>query len=186
MWPLMLYEITTTTVEMLERTISKHLRRWFGVPPSFTSIGLYGRSNQLQRPISSLLEKFKVTKARMVVTRKQSKDQSIRRAGIETCTSRKWSAPHAVGRAESQLKFKDIIGTTAIGQQGLGNTTPIRWSSASTAQKREIIQAETSRREIKAGKQMLFHWLASARGKNGQQRAVSCHGTTFGASNHYG
>ena len=66
MWPLMLYEITTTTVEMLERTISKH-QRWLGVPPCFTSIRLYGKTNQLQLPISSLSEEFKVAKARMVV-----------------------------------------------------------------------------------------------------------------------
>ncbi len=56
MWPLMLYEIPTSSVECLERTISRHLRRWLGVPPSFTSIGLYGRSNQLQLPLSSLVE----------------------------------------------------------------------------------------------------------------------------------
>ena len=47
MWPLMLYEITTTTVEMLEKTISKHLRRLLGVPPSYSSIDLYWKTTQL-------------------------------------------------------------------------------------------------------------------------------------------
>ena len=41
-WPLMLYEIVTSTVEGFERVINRYLRRWLGVPPSFTSIGLYG------------------------------------------------------------------------------------------------------------------------------------------------
>ena len=89
-------------------------------------------------------------------------------------------------RAESQLELKDIIGTTAIGGQGLGYTKSIRWSSASTAQKHEMIQAEIWQEEEKTGKQMLFPWPARARGQNGQQRAESCHGTTFGATNHFG
>ena len=35
-WPLTLYEIPTTAVEVLERSVSKHLMRLIGVPPSFT------------------------------------------------------------------------------------------------------------------------------------------------------
>jgi len=77
MCPLMLYEVTTSAVECLERMISRHLRRWLGVPPSFTSIGLYGRTNQLQLPLSSLVEEFKVAKTRLAMTLKQSQDSSI-------------------------------------------------------------------------------------------------------------
>ena len=83
MWPLMLYEVPTSTVESLEHLISRHLRRWLGVPPSFSSVGLYGKSNQLQLPISSLVEEFKASKARLVVTLKQSQDSKVRNAGIE-------------------------------------------------------------------------------------------------------
>lgn len=43
-WPLMLYEVPSTTVEALERITSRHLRKWLGVPPSFSSIGLYGKN----------------------------------------------------------------------------------------------------------------------------------------------
>ena len=60
MWPLMLYEIAVSTVEGFERTINRYLRRWLGVPPSFTSIGLNGRTNQLQLPISSVVEEYKL------------------------------------------------------------------------------------------------------------------------------
>ena len=103
MWPLMLYEIAMTAVESLEKTINRHLRRWLGVPPSFTSIGLYGRTNQLQLPLSSLVEEFKVAKTRLVVTLKQSQDSSIRNAGIEIRTGRKWSASQAVEQVEKRL-----------------------------------------------------------------------------------
>lgn len=142
MWPLMLYEIPTTTVEGLERVISKQLRRWLGVPPSFSSVGLYGTSNQLQLPISSLVEEFKVAKTRFVVTLKQSKDSKIRNAGIEIRTGRKWSASQAVAQAESQLKLKDVMGTTQVGRQGLGITKRKQWSTANDQEKRSMIQEE--------------------------------------------
>jgi len=43
-WPLTFYEVTTTPVEALEKKINKSLRRWLGVPPSFTNDGLYSTS----------------------------------------------------------------------------------------------------------------------------------------------
>ena len=76
-WPLTLYDIPTTAVEVLERTVSKHLRRWLGVPPSFTNIGLYGNTTKLQLPLSSVLEEFKVSKTRLVVTLRDSRDQYV-------------------------------------------------------------------------------------------------------------
>ena len=39
-WPMMLYGIPSTAVESLERFTSRLLRKWLGIPPSFTSIGL--------------------------------------------------------------------------------------------------------------------------------------------------
>ena len=48
--------------------------------------------------------------------------------------SEKWSASHAVKRAESQLQLKDIIVTTAIGHQGLNTTRPNRLSRVSEAE----------------------------------------------------
>ena len=49
-------EIPSSTVEaLLERITSQHLRKWLGVPPSFTSIGLSGKTNKLQLPLSSLV-----------------------------------------------------------------------------------------------------------------------------------
>ena len=56
----MLYEVAITTVEALERTTNRHLRKWLGVPPSFTRIGLYGKTNKLQLPLSTLVEEFKI------------------------------------------------------------------------------------------------------------------------------
>ncbi|XP_052223903.1 uncharacterized protein LOC127839559 [Dreissena polymorpha] len=142
MWPLMLYEIATTTVERIERVIKRHLRRWLGVPPSYTSIGLYGRTNQLQLPMTSLVKEFKVAKGRLVVTLKESSADMIWKASIETRTGRKWSARQAVAQAESRLRHIDIVGTTAIGRQCLDSTKPQRWSTAGKKERSQMVQHE--------------------------------------------
>ena len=111
----MLYEITLTTVEKLERTINRHLRKWLGVPPSFTTVGLYSRTAKLQLPFTSLVEEFKVSKSRLVMTLKECRDYKVR-------TGRKWSASKTVSEAERRLRHKDIVGTVAVGRQGFGTS----------------------------------------------------------------
>ena len=95
-WPMMLYEVPCSTIEALERVTSRHLRKWLGIPPSFSSVGLYGKSNQLQLPLSSLVEEFKTAKTRLILTLRDSPDEQIRDAGIVTRTGRKWSATDTV------------------------------------------------------------------------------------------
>ena len=168
MWPLMLYEIATTTVEGFERVINRHLRRWLGVPPSFTSIGLYGRTNQLQLPMTSLVEEFKVAKGRLVVTLKESSDDMIWKAGIETRTGRKWSASQAVAQAESRLRHKDIVGTTYIGrhvwavQNHNAGALPVRKKEAKWSSMRSGFQKRKTGAPEQSG------WEGSAHGHNGR------------------
>ncbi len=64
----LVYEVLLSTVEEMERKFNKHLRRWLGIPPSFTSLGFYIRSGQLQLPLSSVVEEFKVAKCRLALT----------------------------------------------------------------------------------------------------------------------
>ncbi|XP_052223957.1 uncharacterized protein LOC127839609 [Dreissena polymorpha] len=149
-WPLMLYEVPSTTVEALERITSRHLRKWLGVPPSFTSIGLYGKSNKLQLPLSSLVEEFKTAKARLVLTLRDSPDEFIREAGIQTRTSRKWSATESVSKAENTLKHKDIVGVTAVGREGIGARNVVLWSRSDQKERRAMIQSEVKRAEENA------------------------------------
>jgi hypothetical protein len=49
--PLMINEIPISLVEKLEQLVSKHLRRWLGLPPLLTSLGLYSQSSKLQSTI---------------------------------------------------------------------------------------------------------------------------------------
>ena len=118
MWLLLIYE-----VEGLEMTVNSFIRRWLGVPPSFTSIGLYSKTSQLQLPLLSVIEKFKVAKCRLVMTLIDSADQKIRDAGVQTMSGRKWSAATAVGQTESMLELRDIIGNTCRGREGIGVDT---------------------------------------------------------------
>jgi hypothetical protein len=147
-WPMMLYDIPSTTVEALERLTSRHIRKWLGIPPSFTSIGLYGRSNKLQLPLSSLVEEFKTAKTRLVLTIKDSPDELIREAGIVTRTGRKWLASECASQAESSLRHKDIVGITAVGRQGIGaNKKTVLWSRSDQKERRAMIQSEVRRVE---------------------------------------
>ena len=89
-----------------------------------------------------LVEEFKVANGRLVVTLKESSDDLIWKAGIETRTGRKWSASQTVAQAESRLRHKDIVGTTAIGRQGLGSSKPQRWSTAGKKERSQMVQYE--------------------------------------------
>ena len=71
-----------------------------------------------------------VSKTRLVVTRRDYRDQLIRQAGIETRTGGKWSASQAVEQAETRLRHRDIVGTPCEGRMGLGNNKQSKWKTA--------------------------------------------------------
>lgn len=110
MWLLTVYKVPMTCVEGLRGKINKYLWRWLGIPPSFTAAGLYIRSGQLQLPLSSVVEEFKVTKCSVVMTYRDSQDEQVRHAGIITRSGRQWAADLSVAQAESMLKLCDVIG----------------------------------------------------------------------------
>ena len=146
-WLFTIYEFPITTVELIERKVSKSLRRWLGVPPGFTSVGLYMQSGQLQLPISSAVEEYKVAKCRNLLCLRDSEDKSIRQSGIVTRSGRKWAADKAVEQAENALKLRDIIGIPCIGRQGFGSIPFQQWSGASKKTKQAMIQSEVRSQE---------------------------------------
>ena len=56
LWPIMIYDITMTTMIAMEKKISWYLRRWLGLPQSLNSIALYGTTNNRQIPLEELTE----------------------------------------------------------------------------------------------------------------------------------
>ncbi|XP_061925310.1 uncharacterized protein LOC133664585 [Entelurus aequoreus] len=120
LWPLLIYSFPISTVEILERRVSNHLRRWLGLPKSLSSIALYGNSNKLQLPFKSLEEEFKVTRAREVVQYRDSSDPKVAKAGIQVRTGRKWRAEEAVQEADARLRHRSLVGAVTRGRAGLG------------------------------------------------------------------
>ncbi|XP_060082431.1 uncharacterized protein LOC132561748 [Ylistrum balloti] len=135
----MVYELPLTAVETLERCTSRKLRSWLGVLPSFTVVGLYSKTSQLQLPLSSMVEEFKVAKCRLVMTLKDSKDIKVQKAGVVTRTGRKWSAVATVSKAESTLELQDIVGNICVGRRGLEVDHFQQWSKADGKEKRDRI-----------------------------------------------
>ncbi|KAK0135439.1 Retrovirus-related Pol polyprotein from type-1 retrotransposable element R2 [Merluccius polli] len=122
MWLLTIYEVPITSVEGLERKFNKHLRRWLGIPPSFTSVGLYISADF---PSHIGIQK----------TNSQGK-QEYGQSG------RKWAASTAIDQAEASLRTKDIIGNPCTGRQGLGTSHFQQWSKSTPREKRTLVQEE--------------------------------------------
>ena len=88
---------------------SGYLRRWLSVPRSFSAVGLYSSGTKLQLPLKSVTEEFKVTKVRQVIMLRDSIDDKVRGARVETRTGRKWDAKRTVKEAEERLRHGDIV-----------------------------------------------------------------------------
>ena len=66
--------------------------------------------------VESLVEEFKVAKARSFMTLRDSKDPVVKNTQLDVKTGRKWSAEKAVEEAESRLKHKEIVGAAQVGR----------------------------------------------------------------------
>lgn len=102
-------------METLERKISSYLCRWLSLLRSLSSAVLYGRSNKLQLPISSLDEEFRVSHTREALLYWDFKDSRVAATGIMMQIGRKWRARGGLERAESLLKHRALVGMLATG-----------------------------------------------------------------------
>ncbi|XP_054628013.1 uncharacterized protein LOC129179159 [Dunckerocampus dactyliophorus] len=146
LWPLLVYEVPLSTVETLERRISTYLRRWMGFPRSLCSVALYGRTNKLQLPFSSLDEEFRVSRTSEALLYRDSKDSKVASAGIVVRTGRKWRAQDGLVVAESRLRHRALVGTVAMGRSGLGAIPQPCYEKAHGKDKRELVL-----KEVRAG-----------------------------------
>ena len=143
-----MYEVTISHVEEMEWKASSYIRRWLGVPRSLLNIAFYGHNTKLQLPLSSLIEEFKVTKARLYMMLRDLEDQVIRDTLPEVKTGMKWSAREEVEATESCLWHKDIGGATQSERAGLGmqkQTDEIRASQEEACQTKaaDLVQQGT-------------------------------------------
>ena len=113
-----------------------------GLPPSFTTVGLYSKTSKIQLPISSIEEEFKVSKVRYQMMLRDTPDKVIQEAKPELKTGKKWTPSKAITEAESNLRFKEICGATQVGRAGLGQSRPRWFSKQSTTGAREMVTDE--------------------------------------------
>lgn len=154
-WPFLLYEFPLSQVEGMERLCSKFLRKWLGVPPSFSTINLYSKTSKLPLPVSSVVEEFKATKARAVSTLLSSKDGKVKHSSGTIKCGRKWKPQQAVREAESHWRHQEIMGVVCKGRLGLGHYSEKRWSRADTRTRRGLVvqrvrEAEEEERQVRA------------------------------------
>jgi len=60
----------------LERLVSTQLKQWLGIPRCKSYVGLYGHG-KLELPITGLVEEFKCTTARLIMSLSGSEDAVI-------------------------------------------------------------------------------------------------------------
>ena len=115
-----IYEIPLSTVERLEKRVSKYIRKWLGFHPTISSLALYSKSSPCPLPFTALSSLFKTSKTSAHLQLRDSKDPIVASTLPDIKTGRKWSVADSVQDAESVMRFKEILGHTQSGTAGLG------------------------------------------------------------------
>ena len=147
LWPLMIYEVAESRVEMIEKKCRAYTRKWLGLPKCLNTSALYGKGTPLELPITSIVEEYKASKVRTVMMLRYSKDQRIREDPPQVRTGKRWSAEQEVDRAEAALRHKDIVGSVQLGREGLGVNHFKPFSTGSDKEKRDAVVQEVRRSE---------------------------------------
>ena len=78
LWPILVYEIATSTVESMKVKINEYTRKWLGLPPGMPDVALNCRQAKLKLPLKSIVEEFKSRKIRLQMMVEDSKDEAIK------------------------------------------------------------------------------------------------------------
>ena len=65
-------------------------------------MALYSRSARLTLPLASIVEEFKLTKVRALMTLRESRDPEVKETNVVIYTGRNWSVSKALYAAEGQ------------------------------------------------------------------------------------
>ena len=120
MWPLTVYDVALSRVEIIEMRINKMVRKWLGVSKGLSSVALYGKTTKLQLPLVSLVEEFKVGKVRLQSMLVESKDQTIRENPPDLQSGQKWRVADAMNMTTAMTQYNEVRGVIRSGRRGLG------------------------------------------------------------------
>src|SRR4029079_17766207 len=140
-WPLQIYEIGLSTVEVIERKINRYTRKWLGLPP----VALYSRSSKLQLSLQAITEEDKVAKSRLQLMLMHSSDPAISSIEPVLKTGRKWKVRKAIQEAEESARLKEIVGATQTNRLGLGygkDSKQKQWSKVSATDTQALVIEE--------------------------------------------
>ena len=76
-WPLTVYEVALSRVEMLERRCNIYIRKWLRLPRTINSSAPYRQKGALQLPLTFIVEIYKAGKIRTVMMLSESGDPKI-------------------------------------------------------------------------------------------------------------
>ena len=136
-----MYEIVLSGIEWIEEYSNKYLHKWLGVPPCFLKVGFYTNTGNLQLPISSLVEEFKIGKVHLQMM-KNSADKVIQKVYPEIKSAMKWSAIKTTQEAECSLQIKDITDVTQTNWAGLSSMSNKVFYKVGSRGKRDMVSKE--------------------------------------------
>ena len=146
-WPLQMYEIALSRVEIIEQKINVKIRRWLGLPNMLNSAALYSRGGALELPLASISEIYRQGKIRTVMMLRESKDESIRLNPPQVKTARKWVAEVEADDIISELQQRDIVGAAQCHRAGLGTTLFKPFSTMNPSERRKSVSNAVRSRE---------------------------------------
>ena len=108
-WPLLIYKISFSVVNCIERKISSLLRKWLNIHHSTTNIRLYSSSSPCPLPLKSLTSILHSTKVSGHLLLKEAADKQISESASQLKCGF-WNVTEAVVDPESRLEFQKVIG----------------------------------------------------------------------------
>ena len=85
------------------------------------------------------MEEFKSGKIKLQMMLDDSKDEVIKSLKLTLKTGKKWKVKDTVRSAKVNLTFKEIIGHTQTGRQGLWTNEKQRWSKTTGKNHRDMV-----------------------------------------------
>ena len=106
--------------------------------PGVPSVTIFGQSNKLLLLLKALTAEFKVIKARVFMTSRDSYDQVVRNTLPDVNTGGKRDVSNEIEEMESRLEHKEIATAVQTDRTCLGSMA-ILFSNASDFEKRNMV-----------------------------------------------
>ena len=139
-WPLLIYEFPVTSVRKIEQKISSYIRKWLRLHRTITNLALYSSVSPCPLPLKSLSSVLKAAKISGHLLLRDSSDPIVAN-NCPNLRSGNWSVEDTVNVVESEMTFREIMGSHQKGRSGLGVAKPPVVPPKGTQEYRRFISA---------------------------------------------